>query len=314
MPSHSFTPHGGFRLYEPLAAPGDDLERAGTTAGRRLVRRIIADRLDEARRPSALQLSPRKRAQAAAVIQEALEDFLAVSRASWPVTVTELKREAGGDLIIETAGKILTASTDDRERLFRRRLATRLFRPNAKRTDPEEARFLHVQLLHWLQREIHRRSSLEVRDLVWLAHTARRPGALTFEARRMVEILASISLDNAELKRPATEVSQNEVPPLHAALGGSIELQKLIQRTGPVYREWTGRSPISPKDLASKADSEDIAHSHYVILEGLVKRLQASSARPVNWGRAVSGYAFWQVATALFSPARENLQNTDSAE
>lgn len=250
---------------------------------RRAVNAWICARLDAARRPGrAPTLSPQKRAARAKAFARELEIFLSASTGLPEATATELR--AIGEPIISAARKIVReqAKIDHHTvyRQFGRMIATPLH------SAPDHWRF---RALQWITKEM-RLAGWTGPTLLTIGRSLaryRREPVIDEEAKTAIAAVAAVRLEAKAIRLPA---------------GGSSFLQSLVRVTGPVYQEWTGRSPRPARDLGdpdADPNAPRVRHALYTVLEDASEELTAHWAEPVRWRALVKAGGFGKAARVL---------------
>lgn len=159
-------------------------------------------------------------------------------------------------------------------------------------------------MLQWLQREIHRTQSLDVIPLTALAFELSRLSPLTGKARHTLAALSRVRLDRGTFEASSADLKPDRIRPLYQPVGGNVQLYRLIEQTGPIYEEWTGRQAASPKDIPSRQRGADktgtVRHSLYCVTRDACNHLQKRDGYFFNWGQSVSAKTFNEVSKALF--------------
>ncbi|XBQ17400.1 MAG: hypothetical protein ABL308_05840 [Oceanicaulis sp.] len=250
---------------------------------RRAVNAWIGARLDAARRSGqAPTLSPQKRAARARAFARELEFFFSASTGLPEPTATELR--AIGEPIISAARKIVRGQTVIDDRSAYRQLGKMIATP--RNSAPDHWRF---RALQWITKEM-RLAGWTGPNLLTVGRRLaryRREPTVDEEARAAIHAVAGVSLEAKSLRLPA---------------GGSTFLQSLLRVAGPIYQEWTARSPHPPRDIGdpdADPSAPRLRHSLYAVLDDASAELTAHWAEPVRWRGIVKAGGFGKAARVL---------------
>ena len=274
---------GGVFIGRRLCPRSLDPEAITEQERRRAVNAWISARLDAARRPSkAPTLSPQKRAARAKAFARELQTFLSAATGLPEATATELRTI--GEPIISAARKIVAGQSEIDGRPAYRQLGKMIATP--RQSEPDHWRF---RALQWINNEMRLAGWLGPHLRTTgrrLARYSREP-TIDEETRAAIAFLAEVTLQAKAVRMPA---------------GGSTFLQSLIRVTGPIYQEWTGRSPNPDYGLGTRYSDPKaprLRHALFTVLEDASAELTAHWDKPTRWRALVRVGGFRKAAGVL---------------